>query len=319
VNKLLATVQAVFITLIFSAFGEGEVRAQSDDDISAQAIALVNSQANTLTPPSPVSPCTSEPDPISRSFAAYLQPKPFTKDALSGETSDCPSTSADTDANFSYCINEGENHGFTLANRGSLRINPVGGNVRREFSLSSPQDARQDTGLLVYEWGTPDAGGDDSAWSMMTEIVFFPRKVMPAIRELNAPDGTPAYEVTIPTGETILYDRKTKEIIGGVLKETTPIDMRQDRHTREFAGLLYEGKGIMVRSDQRGDTPRSAVVWGQRKLATVTWGNKTCKVSPADIWQQQDPSNNLYSKDEDFYSMLYRKCGWNVSSADFGL
>ena len=87
-------------------------------------------------------------------------------------------------------------------------------------------------------------------------------------------------------GEKAVFDAKNKEILGGVLAETGPIDMSPDRFARKFARLRYTGQGIMVRSDQRGESPRSAEVWGQKLTATVVWGSKTCKLSPADIWQQ---------------------------------
>jgi hypothetical protein len=199
-------------------------------------------------------------------------------------------------------------------------MNKIGGAARREFTFSAPQNAKQDSGLMVYEWGNADGGASDSAWSMMTEIVFFPRKNLPSIRETTTADGTPAYEVTIQNGEKILFNKNTKEIIGGALKETTPIDGSTNRQTRKFAGLTYDGNGIMVRADQRGESPRSAVVWGQKKQATIYWGNKTCRVSPADIWQQPDGEggSGLYANDDDFYAMLKSKCGWNVSADNFG-
>ena len=248
--------------------------------------------------------------------SAYRQSRPPTKDARETD-SDCRATSLAADAGFDYCANEPEYHEFTLKNTRSSRINPAGHGVHRDYSFSAPEGARQELELFVYEWGDADPGGDDSAWSMLSEIVFLPRRALPAAR--FTPDGA-AVEATLPTGETVLFDATTKEILGGVLSETGPIDMNPDRHARRFAALRYAGRGVMIRSDQRGDSPRSAVVWGQRKSATATWGAKTCRLSPADVWKQ-DASGaggaNLYPTDEAFFAMLRRRCGWEVSAADF--
>ncbi len=251
-------------------------------------------------------PAADNPIPLS-----YQQALPFVKDAVSDALPNCSLKTLEGDANFGYCENEGQDHEFTLSNRGSPTINPVGGQVRREYTFSAPQSARQDSGLLVYEWGTTEAAAADSAWSMMTEIVFFPRKNLPAIRDNEAG----AYELTLQTGEKVLFDKMTKEILGGVLQETAPIDMNANRQIRKFAALKYTGKGVMVRSDQRGESPRSSIVWGQKKVVTIYWGDKICKVSPADIWQQSngEGGSGLYANDADFYKVLKQKCNWDFS------
>lgn len=244
--------------------------------------------------------------------AEYQTPQAPAKDKVAGRTF-CHESSLPEDDNLTYCTNEPEFHRFKLNNYGSPRINPVAGGVHRDYEFYSVQNARQETGLTIYEWGTTDPGAADSAWSMMTEIVFFPRKVTPSVKLVR---GRTAYEVTLPTGEKAVFDARTKEVLDGVLVETAPIDMSPDRFTRKFARLRYTGAGIMVRSDQRGESPRSAEVWGQRLAATIVWGNKTCKVSPADIWQQdaQDGGGvGLYPDDAAFYTMLRAKCGWSVS------
>jgi len=248
---------------------------------------------------------------------AYRASRAPARDALDAETF-CVKATLPDDPGFDYCVNESESRGFTLSNSTSPRINPVGGGVRRDYEFSAPQNARQETGLLVYEWGTTDAGADDSAWSMLSEIIFLPRRVTPSVRLSRS--GA-EYEVTLPDGELVAFDAATKEIVGGVLMETAPIDTNKDRFARKFAGLKYRGRGVMIRSDQRGDSPRSAVVWGQKKYATAVWGAKTCRLSPADVWSQDQTSfvgsPNLYPTDDAFFAMLRAKCGWSVSAADF--
>lgn len=248
--------------------------------------------------------------------AGYREAKAPERDEPAADAS-CVFASVPGDGGVQTCVNEAEVHGFELKNSGSPRVNPVGRAVHRDWDFMAPGRARRELGLLVYEWASPDAGADDSASSMLTELVFLPRRVVPALRP--TPDGA-AYEVTLPTGETVVFDARTKEVAGGVLAETGPIDTNPDRHARRFAALRYSGSGVMIRSDQRGDTPRSSVVWGQKKLATATWGAKTCRFSPAEVWKQDADgagSDGLYPTDAPFYAMLKRRCGWDLSDASF--
>jgi hypothetical protein len=222
-----------------------------------------------------------------------------------------------SDPDFEYCLDEPVSHSFTLIDAQSPRINPAGHGAHRDFTFSAPRRARQETDLLVYEWGSDNPHPEqdkDSAWSMMTEIVFLPRQATPSARLVQNGED---YEVTLPTGETVLFDAKTKEIVSGPLVETAPIDMNQDRNARRFAGLRYDGRGIMIRSDQRGDSPRSAVVWGIKKTATAVWRGKTCLLSPADVWEQDADGAGLclYPDDAAFFAMLKRRCGWKLDPA----
>ncbi len=230
----------------------------------------------------------------------------------------CLQAGLSSDPGFEYCLDESVSHSFTLIDAQSPRINPAGHGAHRDFTFSAPGRARQEADLLVYEWGSDNPHpeqDDDSAWSMMTELVFLPRSVTPAARLVQ--NGA-AYEVTLPTGERLLFDAKSKQILGGPLVETAPIDMNKDRHARRFAALRYEGRGIMIRSDQRGDTPRAARVWGVEKSATAVWRGRTCVISPADVWQQDADGAGLclYPDDAAFYAMLTRRCGWKFAAAD---
>lgn len=295
----------------------------SDSTMNAAFCAgQATSLLNTVVGSGSLSPCGFL-DPSLDMPASYLSALPFSQNSVDGKQASCGLKTSSTDSGFSYCSNDVADYEFTLSNHGSPRINPAGGSVRREYTFSAPERGKQDTGLLVYEWGTNDPAAPDSAWSMMSEIVFFPRMNIPAIKPLTTADGRDAYQVTLQTGESVVFDRKTKEIISGALQESAPIDMNSNRQARSFAALRYTGNGIMVRSDQRGESPRSAVVWGQKKTVTVTWGDKTCKkLTPADLWQQTNPDDGggagLYVSDDDFYKVLSLKCGWNVSSTHLG-
>jgi hypothetical protein len=167
--------------------------------------------------------------------------------------------------------------------------------------------ARQGIDLYIEESSNPQ--GEDSKYSMETVISFFPRRYLPAIRESAQSD---ALEVILPTGESMLVDRKTKEIIGGVLTETGPIDLSTDRIKRRFPQLSYSGKGVMVRVDQRAEDPRGAVVWGVKKQARITYLNKQCTVSPAELWDQNSGFASLFPTDDAFFQFLMKRCKWDI-------
>ena len=203
---------------------------------------------------------------------------------------------------------------FILKNSGSPRINPHGDQgYSREYQWTSAADSRQEEFLHIHE---QSYGDTDSASSMETEITFIPRIVLPAIRKDEARNR---YVVTIPTGETVEYDLTTKEIVDGVLTETAPIDLSPNRQTRKFAGLKYTGKGITIRSDQRGDSTRSSLGFGTiKRTATIQFAGRTCTVLPSELWNQSsDDLPFLFPTDAAFYSFLQRRCKWNVNPAYF--
>lgn len=205
--------------------------------------------------------------------------------------------------------------GFTLTNKGSPHTNPTGADTgaNREYDFSAPGLARLNEGLTIVETSNPN--GKDTETTMMTAIVFIPRRFVPALRV--SADGQSA-EVILPTGESVLFDANTREIVDGALKETAPIDRSTDRNKRTFAHLAYTGGGIMIRSDQRGDSPKLPVVWGVKKKATITWGSRTCTYPTAAIWNPDDPKNGFqWLTDDAFYGFVNMACGWKVSAADF--
>lgn len=208
----------------------------------------------------------------------------------------------------------GSIQGFIISNTGSPRVLPYpaknGSNPYREWAFEFPDRARQ--GLKIHLTERSDPQADVSANEMNTALYLFPRRVVPSVVILNK-----QLVVTLPTGEKVQFDQEHKEITGGVLHETAPVDNSTDRFKRKFPQLSYTGQGVMVRADQRGETPESDNVWGAAKWATITHGKKSCKVRASQLWNQSESETAyfLYPRDEDFYSeVLVKKCGWN--SAD---
>lgn len=199
---------------------------------------------------------------------------------------------------------------FKLTNRGSPRTVPYGtrefDSAYREFAFSFRQRAKQDMKLSVTEFSIP--GAPISHTEMNTSFYFFPRKVLPSVKE-----NGDKLVVSLPTGEEVLFDAKTKEIIGGALKEDGPMDNSPDRHKRKFAAISYHGKGVVIRADQRGELPEHDMVWGNTKNAVISHKGKQCRVRAKDLWNQKDSETAyfLFPTDEEFaQKILIGKCGW---------
>ncbi|MCC6544669.1 MAG: hypothetical protein IT392_09235 [Nitrospirae bacterium] len=168
----------------------------------------------------------------------------------------------------------------------------------------------QNIRMTISEQTMP--AGKTSHTLMRTSIYFFPRKVLPTLSLIENDSGGNVLELELPTGERVCFDRETKEIIGGVLHEDAPMDTNPDRHKRRFAQITYSGDGVTIRVDQRGEAPEKAVVWGQKKTATITFGKKNCKLSPAQLWEQDlGWFDFLFPADAELYKFLRDSCDWN--------
>jgi hypothetical protein len=115
-------------------------------------------------------------------------------------------------------------------------------------------------------------------------------------------------KVTLPNGEEIVFDAKTKEILRGVFRETAPLDQNPDRFSRKFASLEYTGTGTLIRVNRRGGDPRLGTT------ATLTQGKRTCKI-PSSLLFDQDPSsdvNFLFPTDDGLNTLMMKKCGFGL-------
>ncbi len=214
--------------------------------------------------------------------------------------------------------NRAEPVGFTLTNKGSPRINPRGlhGRAMREFQFLFADRAEENVFLNV----TDDVAisGRYSHDNMFRELHFFPRLQLPSVKRVE--DGQ-RLKVTLPTGEPLLFDARTKEIVGGVLQER-PMDCNPNRSARKDPAISYSGKGLFITVAQRGEDPRLARVWGRTKYAEVEYPTKypkPCRVSPALIWDQHRRSGSLYPPltmlhptDATLFAMLEKQCGWDL-------
>ena len=204
----------------------------------------------------------------------------------------------------------GEAVSFTLFNLGSPHIVPHGQSFERSYRLKFEGRYLQNIKMTIFEQPSPTERASHSL--MRTSIYFFPRKVIPTLSLIENNSGRDVLELELPTGERVCFDRENKEIIGGVLNEDAPIDANPDRHNRRFAQVSYKGGGITIRVDQRGSTPEKAVVWGQKKMATISFGNRTCKLSPEKLWEQDSGwFDFMFPTDTILYKFLRKSCDWN--------
>jgi len=207
-----------------------------------------------------------------------------------------------------FCSSSGLSTGFMFENQGINAIIPTQAipdpdygpwSYSRQFEFRYRDRARQDITMAVMD----DPAGVGSQF-MESEFFFFPRKVLPAI-QWPAPGSTETtFKVILPTNEEVIFDTQSKTMVGGVLKETAPIDVGPNRFTRKFAQISYSGTGVYFRVDKRGAEPRVGTT------ATIYQGDKICKRPAAELFDQSLANGLvfLFPTDEGFNAFLQKKC-----------
>lgn len=210
--------------------------------------------------------------------------------------------------------------GFAFQNNGSPKVNPVGlkhKGPRREYAFMFADRARENIYLAVND--DVKISGRFSHDNMFRELHFFPRKQLPS---LTIDHSKGQLKVTLPTGEPVLFDQDTMELVGGALKEA-PIDFNASRHLRRNPEVRYQGRYLAITVAQRGEAPRRASVWGQTKFAEAYYPakySKPCRLSPKYIWDQKPkPGDNdpkltmLHRSDAELFAVVERQCHWDLS------
>lgn len=182
--------------------------------------------------------------------------------------------------NYMACIY----HGDVVP--GQFRLNnKTHSPLPREWQFDFAAQARQDLGISISDYND-----NHYSQSKFTYMMVFPRRYIPAIRT----EGDKQI-VTLPTGETVTYDTKTKKVLGGVLTDAK----------------TYTGSNVMIKVDATGKEPRLG-----RGLATISKNGKSCKVPLKSLWPDQSDSSLLHFKfptDQEFDNFLKsQKCGFSV-------
>ena len=210
--------------------------------------------------------------------------------------------------------------GFVLVNRGSKRVNPRGlttAGALRKYAFFYPDRAREDIHLEIND--DVRLSRRFSHDNMFRELHFLPRRQLPSVVPI---ESGRKLKVTLSTGEPVIFDVNSKEIVDGVLMED-PIDFNPSRHRRANPKIRYRGRFLVITVAQRGEAARRDKVWGQTKFAEVHYPAKytsACRLSPRHIWDQRpapgdvDPTlRMLHHSDVSLLALIERQCGWNLS------
>ncbi|HEY1233417.1 MAG TPA: hypothetical protein VGH22_08570 [Candidatus Binatia bacterium] len=209
----------------------------------------------------------------------------------------------------------GEIVGFEFSNQGGNPILPPRRDASknqfyvRDFQFRFDERARQDIHLMISDWVPSRDRVFHLSEIMNSLMLFFPRKVLPAIVNAGEKDI-----VNLPTGETIEFDASTHEIRGGVFMETA-VDLNPDGSARKFPGIEYRGKGLLLRVDARGKDPRIASV-ATIKISTENCtggiGCNRCQVPSKELWHQTGAERFKFSSDAEFDQFLIARCGFGI-------
>jgi hypothetical protein len=184
--------------------------------------------------------------------------------------------------------------GFKLTNVGENKIagTPIksGERVQRDWDFVTRDSSKRET----YLWITDDTGSGKLSHLMESVIVILPRKMKPKTEIVDED-----LHVTLTTGEKVIYDKKTREVKGGVFKEG-PVGLRTNHFKRSIAAVTYTGKGISIRVDRRGADPRLS------GMAEITQDGKICKLSAKELWNHEEFK---FANDEELVEFLNKKCG----------
>ncbi|MBA2405773.1 MAG: hypothetical protein H0V66_13440, partial [Bdellovibrionales bacterium] len=207
----------------------------------------------------------------------------------------------------------GQFEGFRLDNQGGNVIVSAE-NSQRSFDFDYDEQARQNISMMVT-----DAPNGTVSHTMHSLFLFFPRKVLP-FAEIKNKEVT----ATLPNGEQMMF-AESGEIKGGVFTEG-PVDVGPDRFKRTYADLKYQGKGILLRANARGQMPQQGqfeatkidMEYGIKFSADVLIINGTtgqrCRRPKIDFWPADDISPILFKfpTDKEFDVYLKAKCGFGI-------
>jgi hypothetical protein len=213
---------------------------------------------------------------------------------------------------LSYDNGEEKMSRFIFTNWGENRIVPKPGfGIGRDFEFMFEGFARSDLGMLI--WDMPD---EYTSHGHLKLMMFFPRHVMPAIRYVGDSDKGNLI-VTLPTREEVIFDSKSKEIIGGVLDEGP---MAQDVEGQALnPAITYTGNGVVMEADRLNDYPVGLDDKGKDNLATIRKkGFKDCLIPAKRLWYTDKEKgenvffNKSYVTDEAFDAFLIENCQFSM-------
>jgi hypothetical protein len=207
--------------------------------------------------------------------------------------------------------------GFYFRNLGDNRIVKLQKSHKafRSFNFEYLEQARQNLAFQV-----DDAPNSTVSHTMHSIFMVFPRKQLPTVEQFDE-----TIEVTIPTGEKMIFAKESKEIVGGVFSEG-PLDTSDDRFRRHYPDLKYRGRGLLLRVNARGQSPKLGQYETNRidqehglhgsvdvLLINATTGQK-CRRPKTDFWEPLDvrPVEFKFPTDEELDLYLRQNCGFGL-------
>ncbi len=207
--------------------------------------------------------------------------------------------------------------GFSFENIGDNKIVKTSKvkAASRAFSFDYLEQARQNLAMSV-----DDIPSEKVSQTMYSIFMFFPRKQMFLLEQLST-----TLDVILPTGEKIVFQKDSKEIVDGVISEGA-LDLSSDNSKRQYADLKYKGKGIVLRVNGRGQSPELGQP--EKDKIDMEFGNKgsvdvliyngstgqKCRRPKTDFWEPMDvrPIEFKYPTDEEFDQYLKQNCGFGI-------
>ena len=236
-----------------------------------------------------------KPDPVPAAPGRYPENESIepSKDAHSGILPD--SIRCETrDDGYELCHEtpSGGIHSFHFEHR----PDGAGEYVTRSWEFVRSENARQE-----LEFRVSDTTDEYLSHTVETYVRLFPRKVVPSIRR----EGD-QLRVTLPTGEAMLFDARTRKVVGGVISETPIQPARFD--------FKYSGSGVMVVAARRGDDPRNnSQVLITKPGRPARPGEKPCRVPSSRLWTADaDNPQFRFPTDDGFDEFVRKTCGFSI-------
>jgi hypothetical protein len=167
--------------------------------------------------------------------------------------------------------------------------------------MISHNEALNDTYLYLGEY----AGGPDSH-NVKSMVFLLPRRTVPRMDVVGE-----ELHMTLPTGEQVVFDRATRAIRSGSLREGPP-DLNTDRHARRPPNVHYSGSGISIRLDHRFDHPTIGAA-----EAVVTQNGRTCRIPRTQLFNSQGKLTT--TSDEALLQVLNGRCPRRANERPFSL
>ncbi len=167
---------------------------------------------------------------------------------------------------------------------------PDGGRPGRLIEFWSRDHALNETYLYLAD----TAGGPDSH-DMKSVMILLPRKVIPSVKVTGN-----EIEMTMTTGEKVVFDKRTKAITGGALREGMA-DITTDRFRRKPANVQYSGTGISVRLNHRYEDP-----FQSSETAEVNQGGRSCRIPRATLFDVRGKLKT--TSDAQFVRVINQSC-----------